>query len=48
METEKERNRIAEFYNLINEFNAIDEPDIDVNDIYVERKMNDGRQFDFS
>ena len=40
-------NNISVFYDLINEYNSIEEPDLDLNLILNDRKHQNERQYNF-
>jgi len=44
----KENDRISIFYNLVKKYNQIEEPELDVNELYKNRSNNNERQFDFN
>ena len=44
----KENNRISVFYNLVKKYNRIEEPELDINELYNNRSNNNERQFDFN
>jgi hypothetical protein len=44
----KAQNNVLHFYELIEKFNSINEHDIDINNIYINRQKENKRQFDFN
>lgn len=44
----KESDRISVFYNLVKKYNQIDEPELDINELYKNRSNSNERQFDFN
>lgn len=44
----KDSTNLNIFYNLIKEYNKIDEPELEINELYKNRKNNDERKLDFN
>ena len=44
----KDNQDITNFYNLIEAYNKIDEPELDIDNLYLDRNEQSGRKFDFN